>query len=145
MPWLILLAVIALPVIEIRLFIESADLIGVVPTILVAVAAVAGGTALLRHQGLAALMRARAQLDRGEVPVAEAFDAICLALAGVLLVLPGFLTDALALPLLLPPVRARLRSWLGRHLGVVAGKRPVQPQVIEADYRVIDPGDSPRR
>lgn len=143
MAWMVLVAVIALPVIEIALFIKSAQWIGLLPTVVAAIAAGAIGLALVRRQGFELLLRARGQFARGEVPVAEVFDALCLAVAGALLVLPGFFSDVVAILLLLPPVRAALRLML---LARLAAHRPAPggraggggPQVIETDYRVID-------
>lgn len=150
MAWMVVLAVIALPVVEIALFIKSSQWIGLLPTIALAIGAGALGIAMVRRQGLATLMRVRGQLDRGEMPLAEAFDGLCLALAGGLLLLPGFFSDALALLLLLPPVRAGLRLWLAGHVHtVVVGGRhtpprpPGPPPVIEADYTVVEPKDKP--
>ncbi|MCR6629468.1 MAG: FxsA family protein [Magnetospirillum sp.] len=149
MAWLVLAAVVALPIVEIALFVKSAQWLGFLPTLMAAVAAGAIGLALVRRQGFELLMRARTQFDRGEVPVREAFDAICLAMAGALLLLPGFFTDILAILLLLPPVRAVLRLWLAARL-VAAGAAPGQgpgarppagPRVIETEYRVIDEKD----
>jgi UPF0716 protein FxsA len=153
MAWMVLLAVIALPVVEIALFIKSAHWLGLLPTIVLAVGAGFAGIAMVRAQGLDLLLRARSQMDRGEVPVREVFDGICLAVAGALLVLPGFFTDFIAIALLLPPVRAALRLWLvGRKGVVVAAARPGAhpetrssgPQVIEADYHVVDDNDRPK-
>jgi UPF0716 protein FxsA len=141
MAWMVLVAVVALPVVEITLFIKSAQWLGLLPTILAAFAAGIIGIALIRAQGFQLLLRTRAQLDRGEVPVREVFDAVCLAAAGVLLVLPGFFSDFLAILLLLPPVRAALRLWLVGRLaraGLAEGARPSTPPVIDADYHVID-------
>lgn len=142
MAWMVLVAVIALPVVEIALFIKSAQWIGILPTILAAIGAGALGLALVRRQGFELVMRTRAQFERGEVPVAEVFDGLCLALAGALLVLPGFFSDVVAIALLLPPVRAALRLVLAARLArpgqAGPGARPAGPQVIEADYHVID-------
>jgi len=149
MAWLILLGIVALPVIEIALFVKSAEAIGVLATVAVAFLAVSAGITILRLQGLAILWRARAQLARGEAPLDEAFDGLCLAAAGFLLVLPGFLTDAMAILLLLPPVRGLLKLWLGRHFRAVTVAAPPRPPgggggVIETDYKVID-GDRHQR
>lgn len=141
MAWMVLAAVIALPVVEIALFIKSAQWVGLLPTIAAAIAAGAIGLALVRRQGFELLMRTRAQIDRGEMPVAEVFDGLCLAVAGALLVLPGFFSDILAILLLLPPVRAVLRALLAARVVAQGGARPQQPagpQVIETEYRVID-------
>jgi UPF0716 protein FxsA len=144
---MVLVAVIALPVIEIALFIKSAQWMGLLPTIVAAIAAGAVGLALVRRQGFDLLLRARTQFERGEIPVAEAFDGLCLAVAGALLVLPGFFSDVIAILLLLPPVRVVLRLALMARMarpgspaggaGNGAGMRQ-GPQVIETEYRVID-------
>jgi UPF0716 protein FxsA len=147
MAWMVLLAVIALPVVEIALFIKSAQWVGLLPTIALAIAAGAVGIAMVRRQGLELLLSARGQVDRGEMPVREVFDGICLALAGLLLVLPGFFTDVVAIVLLLPPVRAALRLWLSSRMVATASAQPrahAGPQVIEAEYRVIQDPDGPK-
>lgn len=147
MAWIVLLAVIALPVIEIALFIKSAQWMGLLPTIAIAIGAGALGIALVRRQGAGTLLKVRAQMERGEVPVNEAFDGICLALAGGLLLLPGFFSDVLAILLLLPPVRTAIRLWLASHMRhvVVAGGQPPQPTgrppVIDGDFTVITGND----
>lgn len=149
MAWVVLLAVIAIPVIEIALFIKSAQWVGLLPTIVIAIGAGALGIALVRRQGVELLLRARGQMDRGEMPVGEVFDGICLAIAGVLLVLPGFATDFVAILLLLPPVRAALRLWLSGRVTTVATARPgnpssAGPQVIEAEYHVVEDPNNPK-
>lgn len=138
MAWLVLAAIIAVPVVEIALFIQSAHWIGILPTIALAIGAGILGMALLRRQGLEVLLRTRAQMDRGEAPVGEVFDGVCLALAGVLLVLPGFFSDFIALALLLPPVRMALRGLLLARMTVHGAPPHSGPQVIEAEYKVVD-------
>lgn len=140
MAWMVLAALVALPVIEIALFIKSAQWVGLLPTIALAIGAGMLGLALIRRQGFELALRARAQLDRGEVPVQEAFDGICLALAGGLLLLPGFFSDILAVLLLLPPVRVLIRMWLLSRVALRPGGPAAQqgPRVIEADYTVVE-------
>ncbi len=158
MAWLIILAIFALPVAEIALFVKMIQWVGLLPTILLAVLSGVAGLALLRGQGLAILWRSRAKLQ--QAPLAEAFDGICLALAGFLLLLPGFLSDAIALLLLFPPVRAGLLAFWVAHLGRAmarssayrpretrdadpfAPSQPHHPQkgtIIDGDYQVIEP------
>jgi len=142
MAWLVLAAIVALPVVEIALFIKSAQWIGLLSTVIIAIAAGAVGLALVRRQGFDLILRTRAQFERGEVPVAEVFDGLCLAMAGALLVLPGFFTDVVAVVLLLPPVRKLVRALLVARLGQPAPGQPGQPatgpRVIEAEYHVVD-------
>jgi UPF0716 protein FxsA len=146
MGWIVILGVVALPVIEIMLWVKSAALIGAGATILLSVGAVVAGLMLLQRQGLSTLLEARARLDQGEMPVEEAFDGLCLSLAGLLLVLPGFLTDALALILLIPAVRVVLWSWVQQHgtalrpvaPGGQAGGGGGRPVIIETEYEVVE-------
>jgi UPF0716 protein FxsA len=108
MPLLILALIIGIPLIEIYLFIQVGGSIGVWPTIGLVILTAVIGTALLRQQGLATLARARADLDRQQLPVRELFNGVCLLIGGLLLLTPGFLTDALGFALLIPPLRAIL-------------------------------------
>ena len=108
----ILPALLIVPLLEIAVFIMVGETIGLMPTLVVVVLTAILGTALLQHQGLQTLRRAKASLDRNEVPVAEVFDGFCLLIAGVLLLTPGFLTDAAGGLLFVPPLRAWLRRFL---------------------------------
>lgn len=113
---ILLLIFIAVPLLEIAVFIEVGGWLGLWPTLAIVVLTAVVGTALLRRQGLATLRRAQSALDRNELPLAEVFDGICLLLAGALLLTPGFVTDALGGLLFIPPVRAALRHAAGRRL-----------------------------
>ena len=108
MPILILALFIGIPLIEIYLFIQVGGAIGVWSTIGLVILTAFIGTALLRQQGLATLARAQSELDRQQLPVRELFDGVCLLVGGLLLLTPGFLTDALGFALLIPPLRAVL-------------------------------------
>ncbi len=120
---LVLLAVfIGLPLLEIAVFIEVGSALGVWPTIAATVATAIAGSLLLRAQGLATLLRARAQMDQGQVPAREMFEGICLVLAGALLLVPGFVTDALGLLLFVPPFRELLRRFIGQRLAARGGQ-----------------------
>ncbi|MDO8607543.1 MAG: FxsA family protein [Phaeospirillum sp.] len=142
MAWLIVVGVISLPVMEIMVWIKSAEWIGAGSTILLSIASFLAGMAILRRQGMTMLLKARSRLEQGELPLQAAFDGLCLSAAGVLLVIPGFLTDVLALLLLLPWVRAGLRMWTGTRLVVMQAQPPhppTGPVIIEADYEIIEP------
>lgn len=120
MPLLILALFIGIPLIEIYLFIQVGGSIGVWPTIGLVILTAVIGTALLRQQGLATLARAQADLDRQQFPVRELFNGVCLLIGGLLLLTPGFLTDALGFALLIPP----LRAILGRGVWMAMARSP---------------------
>lgn len=110
MGFLLLAAFIGVPLIEIAVFIEVGDRIGLGATLVLVVATAVLGTWQLRTQGLATLARARHQLDSGVLPAQELFDGVCLLFAGALLLTPGFVTDSIGFLLFLAPVRAFLRK-----------------------------------
>src|SRR5690349_24693451 len=107
---------VALPIAEIVVTVTIADAIGAGPTLLLMAAGMVGGAMLLRRTGIGTLVRARAAVERGDTPLPEIFDGVCVSLAGILLMIPGFVSDALALPLLVPALRRRLGRYLGQKL-----------------------------
>lgn len=117
-----LLLFIAMPVIELWVLIAVGRQIGALATIGLVILTAVFGLALLRQQGLRTLFRGRARLEQGELPAQEMVEGMLLALCGALLLVPGFVTDVMALAALLPVVRRGLaKALLGR--GLVAGGR----------------------
>src|SRR3546814_18536546 len=108
MPLIILAALIAVPILEIALFIVVGDAIGLWSTIALVIASAILGTMVMRRPGLAVLARAQHELAEDRLPVRELFDGACLMVGGALLVVPGFFTDAIGIALLLPTLRAVL-------------------------------------
>ena len=144
----IFLALVCVPIVEIVVFIDIGGRIGPWPTVGLVLLTAIVGTALLRAQGLAALAKARATLDRGGLPVQEALDGVCLLLAGALLLTPGFVTDALGGLLLVAPIRRALQYWAvarlrerGRTRAGAGEQRPQgggRDSVIEGEFTVVD-------
>lgn len=116
MPLVILALFIGIPVIEIYLFIQVGGWIGVWPTIAIVILTAFIGTSMLRQQGLATLARAQAEINEDRLPVREIFNGFCVLVGGVMLLTPGFLTDALGFALLIPPLRAILGRFVWRLL-----------------------------
>jgi UPF0716 protein FxsA len=96
--------------------IQVGQWLGVLDTLVLLVLISVVGAWLAKREGLGVLRRIRQQLDLGRVPGAELVDGFLVLFAGALLLTPGFLTDCLALLLLLPPVRAAVRRVLRRWL-----------------------------
>jgi UPF0716 protein FxsA len=152
MPFL-LLALIAVPLIEVALFIQIGGVIGLLPTIGAIILTAVIGAALLRRQGLKAVADAQAAADRGEAPIRPVFDVFCLFFAGALLLTPGFLTDAVGFALLIPAVRAmigyRLWEWARHRIhihqaggpGARGGPGRGRPGVIDVEYEEVDESD----
>jgi UPF0716 protein FxsA len=112
--WL-LLAILALPVMELAAFIAVAAEIGLLAAlVLVAVTSLAGAM-ILRHAGGNHIARMRVALGAGSFTALEADGTGSLTLlAGILLLIPGFITDALGLLLLVAPLRRGLSAAVRR-------------------------------
>jgi UPF0716 protein FxsA len=107
---------ILVPILEIYLLIQASGLIGFWTTLaIVIITAVIGGF-LLRIQGVYTLQKVQNALNRGEVPAQAMMDGILLLIGGVLLLTPGFFTDALGLLCLLPLSRDLISRFLLRQL-----------------------------
>lgn len=138
---MIALAVVLL-IAELWVIVVVASYIGVLETILLLIAVSIAGIWLVKRAGLAALGRLRATLDQGRVPHREVVDAFLLLAAGLLLVPPGFITDAIGLLLLLPPVRFAVRAWLLRSFG---RRTSMVVRVVDGVGRRVDFRDVPSR
>ena len=138
----ILLALLGVPLLEIWVFIEVGGRLGSLTTIAIVVITAIVGAALLRFQGLATLARARASVEAGRMPVDEVFDGLCLLVAGIVLLTPGFVTDTIGLLLFVPAVRRGIGSWLRRRVLTAgpfrAGQTEAGPGASEFGGPVID-------
>lgn len=133
----------ALPLIEIGLFVTVGAWMGLWPTLLVVIATAAGGVAIIRHVGTATFGRLRAELARGGDPAGPLADGVLLLMAGFLLLAPGFFTDALGLLLLLPPVRKLLVRLGGPRMAMRIRRAGPRGTVIDGTFEVVDPGEAP--
>jgi UPF0716 protein FxsA len=113
---LFLVLLILWPVAEIFVAIEVAGAIGWLLTLLLLIAGWPAGTWALRSQGRAAWGRLRAEADSGRPPARAVFDGALILIGGLLLIIPGFITDALGILLLLPPTRSLTRRVATRRL-----------------------------
>jgi UPF0716 protein FxsA len=113
---LVLALLICWPIAELFVAVKVADAIGVAATIVLLLATWPIGTWALRSAGAAAWRRLTDALAAGRSPAREVADGALVLLGGVLLIVPGFITDVLAACLLLPPTRALLRPAVLRAL-----------------------------
>lgn len=122
---IMLLVFMAVPLIEIALLIKIGQVIGFWATIGLVVATAALGTWLLHRQGMDALRRIMDATESGRPPIEPVLDGFVLIIAGLMLLTPGIITDAIGLILLIPPVRLVLvRKALSRLFIVTVGGRP---------------------
>lgn len=124
-----LLLFILMPIIEIAVLLRVGSAIGWLSTLGVVILTAIIGTVMLRQQGLATLTRAQQRLGAGEMPAEQMLEGVALMIGGVLLLTPGFVTDAFGFMCLIPPTRLAIlrfvksRSTIGL-AGVVAGSTP---------------------
>ena len=136
-----LAAILALPLIEIALFVTVGGAIGLGATMLVILGTALAGVWLLRRQGV--VLQEALRVPRPGDPLRPLADGALVSMAAGLLILPGFLTDTLGALLLVPPVRRALIARLGRRIEVRAASwppgRPDGGQTIDGDYVEVDP------
>jgi UPF0716 protein FxsA len=109
---ILLILFIGVPIIEIGLFIQVGDMLGLWPTIGLVLLTAFVGASLVRSQGLQTLMSVQNRLRHGELPAQQILEGVMLAVSGVLLLTPGFMTDAMGMVVLLPGPRAILAKYL---------------------------------
>ncbi|SEK83217.1 UPF0716 protein FxsA [Roseovarius azorensis] len=152
--WL-LIAFIAVPLIEIALFIQVGGAIGLWPTLAIVILTAILGTFLLRAQGamaISSLRRSFSDLDDPSEPLAH---GAMILFAGALLLTPGFFTDSIGFLLLMPPVRRRVFEFIRQRVHVQHfemgrphpddPRQPSGPDVIDGEYHEVEqPGRNAR-
>lgn len=122
---ILFLSFVLIPVIELSVLIRVGTILGTWTTIGLVLFTAVLGVSLVRSQGLSTLMQMQQKLARGEAPGQEIVEGMMLAMAGVLLLIPGFVTDFVGLLLLTPLTRRPIAALLFKRLQlrVVAGLR----------------------
>lgn len=145
----------AVPLIEIALFIQIGGAIGLWLTLLIVVVTAIIGTFLVRSQGAQELMRLRQSLDRLEDPTSPLVHGAMILFSGALLLTPGFFTDAVGFALLVPGIRTTVFDALKSRVNVASfsmggnvhshhQQRP-RDTVIDGEFSEIDPNQRPNR
>lgn len=139
----ILLILILLPFLELAVFARIGEEIGIWNALGLTFLSGILGLLILRYQGLHTFLTLRAAVDRGETPLREIFDGFCLFSAGILLLLPGFVTDIMGLALLLPVCRGLLHHGLGIYNDRPKPGQadPYNPDIIEGEFTRMDEDD----
>ncbi|MBV7317402.1 FxsA family protein [Shewanella sp. NIFS-20-20] len=106
----LLLLFIVIPMVELSVMIQVGEQVGSLNTVALVILTAVIGVTLVKRQGLTTLTQAQQKMARGEAPTQEIVGAILLVMAGILLVIPGFITDAIGFILLLPWTRQWLAS-----------------------------------
>ncbi|WP_298259403.1 FxsA family protein [uncultured Litoreibacter sp.] len=149
--WLFLLFV-TIPIVEIALFIQVGGWLGLWSTLGIVVLTAILGTFLVRAQGLLAMSQIRSNLQEFQDPTESLAHGAMILASGLLLLTPGFFTDAVGFALLIPPVRLALFRWLRSKVKVqsfvqTSYHREERPKaddgVIDAEFSELD-DDTPQ-
>ena len=146
---ILFLVFIVMPIAEIYLIVQVADVVGGLNTVALLVLVSIVGAAMVKREGMGILARAQSELALGRIPSRELVNGLLVLFAGALMLTPGFATDTLGLSLLFPPTRAMIRGVVSRGLSNrAAAGQPVswhfgyrgQGSVVEAHSTEVDPG-----
>lgn len=143
--------ILSVPVIEIALFILVGGWIGILPTLGLVLLSVVAGVMLLRGQGGRTAAMMRQGVLQTDDPSEQIVHGAMIFLAAMLLIIPGFLTDAIGLILLVPQVRRQAFAALRSRAQVrgmsmkmeTAASRPPQDRIIDADFEDVEPPQKP--
>lgn len=143
--WL-LIAFLAVPMIEIGLFIQVGGIIGLWWTLAIVLVTAVAGSFLVRMQGALALAQLRGALGELRDPTEPIAHGALILFAGALLLTPGFFTDTVGVLLLIPPVRAAVLRYLAARVrverftvgGMPPRREPHRPDVIDGEFHEID-------
>jgi UPF0716 protein FxsA len=117
------IAFIVMPLIELYVFVVVGQSIGFLNAIGLLLLVSLFGAWIARREGIGVLQRIRAQLDAGTMPTDHLIDGGLVLAGGLLLLLPGFVSDAVGLIVLFPPTRAGFRKLLRRQFRFVTVRR----------------------
>ncbi len=137
-----LIALLCLPLIEIAVLISVGSSIGVLPTIALVILTGFLGSFLLPAQGFTAFSKLRREMESGRAPDAQLADAAMIVLAGVMLIIPGFVSDLVGIALFIPFIRRLIVKTLAGRVQVVRPNARYRDNVVDLDadeYHRTDP------
>ena len=130
---------ILIPIIEISLFIEIGSIIGSFYTIMLIFITAIVGVFFVRQQGISTFQKLTFQLQNLETPVQTMFEGLVILISGILLITPGFFTDALGFLGLIPFTRIIFIKLVASYILSRYGKRGNQNEnTIEGEFIDID-------
>jgi UPF0716 protein FxsA len=148
--WLFVLFI-AIPLIEIALFIQVGGFLGLWPTLAIVVLTAILGSWLVRSQGLMALSRVKSSFGELRDPTEPLAHGAMILFSGAMLLTPGFFTDAVGFLLLMPPVRKIVFEYFRKRVkvqgfasaGPQRSARPAGPTTIDGEFTEAPPETPP--
>ena len=127
------------PIIEISLFIEIGSIIGSFYTIMLIFITAIVGVFFVRQQGISTFQKLTSQLQNLETPVQTMFEGLVILISGILLITPGFFTDALGFLGLVPFSRIIFIKLVASYILSRYGKQSNQNKnTIDGEFIDID-------
>ena len=131
----VLLLIILIPAIEIFLFIKIGSQIGAITTILLIFTTAIVGVYYAKYEGLNTLKAGFAQLNKNEAPTYEMISGAAIALAALLLIIPGFATDIFGFLIIFPITR---KFFINKFTNKFKNKNKKNNNFIDGDFEDID-------
>jgi UPF0716 protein FxsA len=136
------------PLIEIALFITVGGWLTLWPTLALVLLTGVIGTFLMRWQGLRVLAELRGDIGQLKNPLSPLAHGALIVLAGLLLLTPGFFTDAIGFLLMVPRLREAVIGFVGARIKVTQFAQAPQPQgrttIIDGEFFEVDDTAPPR-
>ena len=131
----LLLSIILIPIIEIYLFIKIGSQIGAFKTIFLIFFTAVVGVYYAKHEGLNTIKSGLTNMIRNQVPAYELISGAAIAFAAILLIIPGFATDALGFILIFPVTRKLLLRHISKSYDNKSSKKK---DFIEGEFEDIE-------
>ena len=141
--YIILSIFVILPVIEIATFIQFGSVLGTFNTILLIFVTAIIGIYLVRLQGLSTILNINNDIQSGKAPIEHIIGGLIIAISGLLLLVPGFVTDLLGFIGLIPHIRKLISQFIIKKYinPMYTSKRQQDNSVIDVDYVEIKDED----
>ena len=128
----ILISIIAIPIIEILIFIKIGENIGAINTILLIIFTAIVGVYFARMQGIMTIKSGFTNLYQNKLPIYEIFTGASIAIAAIFLIIPGFFTDVIGFLLLIPFTRKLLlNSIMKKNKNLKKEDETIEAEIID--------------
>ena len=134
----ILLSIFLIPIVEIYLLIKIGSQIGAITTILLIFTTAIVGIYYAKYEGLNTLRSGFIQLSKNEAPTYEMLSGAAIALAALLLIIPGFATDIFGFLIIFPLTR---KFFLGKLYRNFKEKKTTKKDFIEGEFEDLENDD----
>jgi UPF0716 protein FxsA len=137
----IILSILLVPVVEIYLLIKIGSQIGAITTILLIFTTAIVGIYYAKYEGLNTLKSGFAQLSKNEMPTYEMISGAAIALAALLLIIPGFATDVIGFLIIFPITRRLIFIKFNNKLKSNKSKYEEKKDFIDGEFEDIENDD----